>query len=424
MLPLANQARKAIWTAVNPHTGIRRIDEAFPKEIRRATREHEMQIEFVNGATFQVLGSDNFQGSIGSSPAGIVFSEWAQADPAARGYLRPILMENNGWQLYITTPRGDNHAKRTYLSALNDPDAFAFLQTVEDTGIFTAEQMERERQAYIDDYGEDFGNALFDQEYFCSFQAAIIGAYYGREVAKAEREGRIGVFPHDPRFPVSTAWDLGRTDDTAIWWFQVIDGRVRLIDFYSINGKGLAHYCGQILGREVDLKISTHRVTAEYGDEIPEAAHRKAYRYAIHYLPHDARQKRVESAGKSSEDQVRVALRIQGAQVQVLAQEGIQTGIQAVRTLFPYLEINDERCFEGVDAIRQYRREWSEDRKTFLLTPFHDWTSHPADALRYLAMAWKAAKKPKPPEPKGIKPFTPEWLEYDETKERPKVRYR
>ena len=111
MLPLANQARKAIWDAVNPRTGIRRIDEAFPQEIRSNTRDNDMLIRFINGSTWQVLGSDNFQSAIGSTPAGIVYSEWAQSNPSARGYLRPILTENGGGQGYITTPRGKNQSQ-------------------------------------------------------------------------------------------------------------------------------------------------------------------------------------------------------------------------------------------------------------------------------------------------------------------------
>ncbi|HEY9249796.1 MAG TPA: hypothetical protein VIO38_11715, partial [Rariglobus sp.] len=145
MLPEATQARKAIWNAVNPHTGRKRIDEAFPKELRRTTRENEMAIEFVNGSSWQVVGSDNFNSLVGSAPAGIVYSEWALANPASRAYLRPILAENNGWQMFITTPRGRNHAHRTYTAAQKDPDAFAQLLGAYQTGVLTPEVLEKER---------------------------------------------------------------------------------------------------------------------------------------------------------------------------------------------------------------------------------------------------------------------------------------
>jgi phage terminase large subunit len=374
MLPLANQVRRAIWTAVNPHTGRRRIDEVFPRELRRATRDNEMQIEFVNGSTWQALGSDNFESAIGASPAGIVFSEWAQADPRARGYLRPILAENQGWQIYITTPRGNNHAKRTFEAAQRDPDAFAQILTAEDTGIFSTATLEKELKAYIDDYGEDFGRALFEQEYFCSFSAAVLGAYYGAEIARMEREGRIGIVPHDPAYPVFTAWDLGHTDDTAIWFFQVIGERVRIIDFYFRSGVGIAHYASQVLGREVELHISSHRVFAEFGDDIPGLERRRAYRYAKHYLPHDAKQRRIESAGKSSRDQL--AAVVGAASIGDVPRETVQTGIQAVRAMLPATEIDAELCADGIEAARQYQREWDEERKAFKNHPLHNWTSH------------------------------------------------
>ena len=422
MLPKANQARKAIWTAVNPHTGRRRIDEAFPREIRSATREHEMQIELINGSTWQVLGSDNFQGSIGSSPAGIVFSEWAQADPSARGFLRPILAENNGWWMFITTPRGNNHAKRTFEAARKDPDAYAELASADLTGVFTEAQLAEELREYIATYGEDLGIAMYEQEYMCSFNAAVPGAYYGAEIAKMERDGRIGVYPHHPGYPVYTAWDLGFSDDTAIWFFQVIGERVRIIDYYYASGVGIAHYAGQLIGREVELTISTHRVAAEKGAEIPSAAHRKAYRYQLHYLPPDAKARRVESSGKSMQDQLGAVVGI--GSTRVLRQESLETGIQAVRAMLPNTDIDHERCEEGIEAVRQYRRKWDEDRQTFSKLPEHDWTSHPADALRYLAMAWQQERKPPEARRKVIKPFTREWLEYDEENDRPKVRYR
>ena len=421
-LPLASQVRKAIWTAVNPHSGRRRIDEVFPPQIRRSTRDQEMQIEMVNGSTWQALGSDNFQSSIGSSPVGIVYSEWAQANPEVRGYLRPILAENNGWQIYITTPRGNNHAKRTFEAAQRDPSAFAELLSAEQTGVFTPQTLAIERAAYVEDYGEDFGAALFEQEYLCSFSSAVIGAYYGAEMFRMEREGRICAVPHDPLFPVFTAWDLGFTDDTAIWFYQVKGQRVCIIDYYFASGVGVAHYAGQLLGREVELTISTHRVASELGAPIPEAAHRKAYRYARHHLPHDARAKRVESAGKSIEDQLASVV---GAKfINVIPNESLQTGIQAVRVLLPHVSMDREACADGIEAVRQYQREWDDDRKVFDNKPLHNWCSHPADALRYLALAWQQERSVVPERKPELIPFTEQWLFATEHDDKPKLRWK
>ncbi len=416
MLPLANQARKAIWTAVNPHTGQRRIDEAFPHAIRRRTREQEMQIECVNGSTWQVLGSDNFQGSIGSSPAGIVYSEWAQSDPQSRGYLRPILLENSGWQLYITTPRGHNHAERSFRNAQRDPNAFAQMMTAEDTGVFTPEQLARERQAYIEDYGEDFGEALFLQEYFCSFEAAILGAYYGKEMARARNSGRITLVPHDPAHTVHTAWDLGRTDDTSIWWYQIIGREIHVIDFYSTHGQNIDHYATQLLGKSVELELTGDGVKVSVGAAVPELAHRAQYRYELHNLPHDAQAKTLAARGKSIEEQLAAVLG--WTTLRVVPRLSFEDGIQAARTMFPRVYIDQTRCAEGIDALAQYQREWDDERKTFKRTHLHNWASHPADAWRTMAVAYQMDRPAGKPARRGIKPFSGEWLEAEQGKRR------
>jgi hypothetical protein len=175
MLPEAAQARKAIWDAVNPHTGKRRLDEAFPYEIRSTTKEQEMLIKFINGSTWQVVGSDNFNSLLGSPPVGITFSEWALADPYAWAYLRPILAENNGWSIFQTTPRGDNHGKRMYDFGVTEPGWYAEILPVTITKVLTPTQIEAEKREYIANYGMSRGMALFNQEWMCSFSEAFTG---------------------------------------------------------------------------------------------------------------------------------------------------------------------------------------------------------------------------------------------------------
>lgn len=374
MLPLATQARKAIWEAINPHTGRRRIDESFPPEIRETTREQEMMIRFKNGSTWQVVGSDNFNSLVGSPPAGIVYSEWALANPSARAYLRPILMENGGWQMFITTPRGRNHAHRTYEAAKKDPNAFAQRLSALDTGIWLPEQLEDERQRYREDFGEDQGDALFEQELMCSFDAAIMGSYYGKELARAEKEGRLCEFQHDPEYTVYTAWDLGFSDDTSIWFWQVIGREVRIIDCHSSSGKDPDFY--------IDLIRS------------------KPYRYETHWLPHDARAKTLASGGKSIEEQWRTGLMGKG-RVRIVPNLAMQDGIQASRKLLNVAFIAIDYCQSGVDALKQYRRKWDDGRKCFLDNPLHDWTSHLSDAFRMMAIAWKEEAIPEAAPPKA-----------------------
>lgn len=370
MLPLANQVRKAIWEAVNPKTGMRRIDEAFPKDLRESTRDNDMLIKFKCGSTWQALGSDNFQSAIGSNPAGIVYSEWAQANPSARGYLRPILTENNGWQAYITTPRGKNHAYNTFKGAQKDTKSFAQLLTVADTNILMPEQLEEELQEYINTYGDDAGRALYEQEYFCSFDAAILGAYYGAEFARVDKEKRITSVPYDEAIPVHTAWDLGFDDDTAIWFYQVVSGEIHVIDYYYASGKTIEHYA--------------------------EILSNKPYKYGKHWLPHDARAKTLASGGKSIIEQLGKLVGI--GSMRITYNLSVEDGIQAARVMFRRTWFDESNCEDGIEALRQYQREWDDDKKMFKDKPLHNWTSHAADAFRYLAVVWKHEAQESQPE--------------------------
>ena len=386
MLPLANQVRKAIWEAVNPRTGKRRIDEAFPDAICDAKRDQDMLIRFKCGSTWQCLGSDNYQGAIGSTPAGIVYSEWAQANPSSRGYLRPILAENNGWQVYITTPRGKNHAYKTYRSALKNPDAFAQLIRADETDVFTPEQLDAEKQEYIDTYGPDLGRALFLQEYMCSFEAAILGAVWGAELAKVEKEGRFTECLHDPGYKVYTAWDIGRTDATAIWFYQVIANEIRVIDYCEATLKDPDYFAGQLIAKKVTINIINDKVVIEYGEAIADIEHRKAYDYAIHWLPHDAFAKTFAAKGKSVQELLSHVLGF--GNIRKVPGLSKQDGIQAGRAAFKRA-VFDYKTEDGFEAIKQYKYEWDDNKKCFRDTPLHDWTSHPADAWRYLGVSWQ-----------------------------------
>ncbi len=361
MLPVKEQARKAIWTAVNPHTGKRRIDEAFPIPLRKTTRDQEMMIEFKSGATWQVVGSDNFDTSVGAAPAGLVFSEWALADPQAYGILRPILLENKGWALFNTTPRGRNHALDTLKMAQANPDEwFSQVLTANDTGIFAAGDLERERLEYIALYGPDLGEAMFKQEYLCSFEGAVLGAFYAAALDEIERKNQITRVPYDKGYPVTTAWDLGVDDATAIWFIQQIGREVAVIDYYEEMNRGLPDIV-------TDLKA-------------------KGYQFDRHLLPHDAGG-REKQTGKSYKQQLE-DLRLAGEMVvldRAKDAAAVLAGINQGRTLFPRCVFDTQTCKRGLNALRNYRAEWNEDKKILSQTPVHDWASHGADAWRALA---------------------------------------
>lgn len=363
-LPEYSQARKAIWTAVNPHTGKRRIDEAFPPAWRRSTNDSEMFIRFQNGSTWQLIGSDQFDRTVGSSPAGIVYSEWALANPSAWAYHRPMLQENDGWALFITTPRGHNHAKAMYDYAQHAPDWFCELLSVEDTHALSAEALQLTQKEYRALYGADMGRAQFEQEYMCSFNAAILGAFYALEMAAVRREQRVCEVLPIAGQPVHRAWDLGVGDDTSIWWFQTVGTQLNILDHYAASGVGLEHY----------------------RDVIATRGHGRDWMQGIDYVPHDAKIKEWGSGRTRVETMQRMGLR-----PMLVPLASIDDGINAVRRTLPLCVFHPRCEAGGISALEQYRREWDDEKKAFRASAVHDWTSHPADAFRYLAMSWSKA---------------------------------
>jgi phage terminase large subunit len=355
LLPQASQARKAVWTAINPHTGIKRIDEAFPEELRTTTRNNEMSIEFKVGSTFQVVGSDNFDSLVGSPPAGVVFSEWSLSDPQSWAYIRPILTENGGWALFNLTPRGRNHAKLFFENAVKEDDWFADKVTAKQSGVFTDRQLINEERQYIQDYGLNDGKARFRQEYLCDFEAAISGSYYAHEMQRAEEEKRILRVMWEPSLPVHTAWDIGFRDSTTIWFCQVVRDEVRLLDYIENSGVAVPWYVNELRSRP--------------------------YAYGTHLLPHDAAVGQITS-GTS----VKETLAGLGVHATIVPQAAIYDGINAARQLLPRCFFDETKCQRGIEVLRNYRREWDEKRKVFHDKPLHDWASHGADAFRYLAM--------------------------------------
>lgn len=391
MLPQANQVRKAIWEGVNYHTGKRRIYEAFPPQLF-SYRETDMLIRCrSNGSTWQAFGSDNYEGAIGSGPRGIVYSEWAQANPAARGYFRPMITETNGWQIFITTPRGKNHAHDTFRAAQRNSNAFAELLTVYDTKALSAEQLKEELEEYVSTYGEAMGLAYFEQEYECSFDAAILGAIFGEELRKLEQEGRVCEVPHDDRYPVHVAMDIGRTDRTTMWFFQCIGGEVRVLEHYHSSGKDPEHYCGVIMGRDVRIDIVANDCKVMLGEPNEWAKH-LGWRYGSICLPHDGKTKNFATK-KSAEEQF--AAVFGWNKVRITPNISRQDGISAARQMLRRGTFFDYSCEYGLDACKQYHYEWDEEKRKFRDIPEHDWTSDHADALRYMAVLVKEDRLPK-----------------------------
>lgn len=363
MLPEYSQARKSMWDSINSHTGKRRIDEAFPKEIRKRYSEQEMMIQFHNGSTFQLVGSDNYNSLVGSPPVGLVFSEYALSNPSAWAYLMPILEENGGWVAFNSTPRGNNHFRNLCKLAEKESGWFYEALSADKTGVFTDEQLQAILRQMQSTHGDDYGKSLWLQEYFVSFDAAIPGSIWGDLLDKAQLQGRVGKVAHDPDFPVSTGWDLGRTDDTAIWFYQLISGEIRVIDFHSSNGKEIEFYAELLRGKM-----------------------REDYTFGTHWIPHDARPRRLGMGGKSILQQF---IEQNVGRFVVLPRLDVQEGIQAARATIPRCWFDAEKCETGLEALRNYHREWDDEAKKFSDSPCHDWSSHAADAFRYMSLSWK-----------------------------------
>lgn len=381
-LPMMEQARKAIWEAVNPKTGKLRIDEAFPHVLRDNTRNDMMSITFKSGAHWRVVGSDNPNSLVGPSPFGIVFSEWALSNPTAWGLLQPILLENGGWADFITTPRGKNHAYALHKAAANNPLWFHETLTIDDTGAVTVAELAEVRKDYTALYGEDAADALIQQEYYCSAEAAILGAYYGKEMAQAEREGRITLVDADPNYPMHTAWDLGIRDSMVIWFFQIVPGlweaaRILVLGCYSATNYGIGHYA------EV-IDDYRKRLGVEAGTD---------------YVPPDARQREMGAFGEDNLAKQRLEVMLEcGLSPKVVATHTVMDGISAVRQILPRCWFDEEACGTGLEGLRQYQTEWDDERKIFSDRPLHNWASHIADGFRTLGMAYREvqAEAPKP----------------------------
>lgn len=365
MLPQANQARKALWEAVNPHTGKKRIDEAFPVELRSTTREQEMLIRFKCGSTWQVVGSDNFNSLVGSPPIGLVFSEWPLCDPASWAYLMPIIEENGGWAIFNGTPRGKNHAYRSLKSARGRSDSFGELLSADQTNVFTLEQLSRIKEKLIETYGEEYGQAIFEQEYMVSFEAANIGAILGRWLAKADKEGRISdedecKYDYDGA-PIEISSDIGRRDASSWFFWQPCVGGFRIVDHDRDSGLDADEWCNRL------QKIIEHQ----------------DYTLGKIWLPHDAKAKTF--AAKHSAVEIFIN-RFGMEKIDIVPDGGREDRINAARKVIRSCTFYDTATAKGRDGLTSWCYEYDEERREFSKEPRHDWASHDGDAFSYGAM--------------------------------------
>lgn len=322
------------------------------------TNESELRVDFPNGGRVRLYGSDNFDRLRGLYLDGVVLDEPADMDPRAwPEVIRPALADRQGWATFIGTPKGRNAFYEIWDRAGSDAGWFRAMLRASETGLVPMSELDDLRKALTPEQ--------YEQELECSFEAAILGAYYGKEIADAERAGRVTEVPYDPALLTYTAWDLGIGDSTALWFFQVAHDGVRFIDHYEAHGQPLAHYAGVIAS--------------------------KPYRVATDYVPHDAKVRELGTGRTRVE-----TLKELGRNPRLVPAHKVEDGINAARVSFPRFWFDGVRCRFGLEALRQYRTDWDEKTRAFKNTPKHDWCSHSADAFRYAAMAWREMT-PEPP---------------------------
>ena len=315
-------------------------------------------MELLNGSRVRLFGADNPDALRGQYLDGVILDEPADMRPSVWGaIIRPMLADRKGWAVFIGTPKGHNGFYDVWQRA--DEDWFKLMLRASQSGLLAKDELV--------DAAKGMSEDQYEQEFECSFEAAILGAFYGRLMREAEDAKRVTEVKYDMAFPVHTAWDLGFTDDTAIWFYQVIYGEIRLLDYHGSSGQGVKFYADVIKSRP--------------------------YVYGTHHLPHDARAKTMAADGKSIVQQLAEHLPI--ASLTIVPELSVQDGIQAVRAMLPRCWFDREKTDEGVESLKQYQREYDEEKKVFKDKPRHDWTSHAADAFRMLAVAWQEERPKK-----------------------------
>jgi phage terminase large subunit len=328
--------------------------------ITLATNEAELRVTLINGASIRIHGADNPDRLRGAYLDGVVLDEYADMRPSVWGeVVRPMLADRQGWATFIGTPKGHNgfyslmyggeDAPAGLNGAIHNPDWFACTLRASETELLEAAELADMRRTMTPEQ--------YEQEAECSFEAAIRGAYFGREMAEAQANGRIRTVPADAAAPVHTAWDLGIGDSTAIWFFQVVGSEIHVIDHYEASGQALGRYF-----------------------EVLEA---RGYDYGNHYLPHDARARELVAGRSAVEEFAKWQF------PRVLPQMKVLDRINAARLTLGRCWFDQERCWSGLEALRQYRADWDEKAQVYRKEPKHDWASHSADAFCYLAAGWR-----------------------------------
>lgn len=341
--PFYSQAKQVAWEYLKYFSAPIQVEEP---------RESDLSVKVMGNSVIRLYGADNPNTLRGNYFDGVVLDEFGDMKPSMWAeVIRPALSDRKGWAVFIGTPKGKNAFFDVWDRARTAPDQFAVMLKASQTGILPEEELEDARRSMTPDQ--------YAQEYECSFEAAIQGAIYGVFMREALEAGRIKSVPYDANLPVHTSWDLGFDDSTAIWFWQITFGEIRLIDYYETNGHGVPHY--------TDLIKS------------------KPYTYGRHWVPHDAANELMAAGGRSIVNQMWDA----GVKASIIPATSQQNSIEATRMTLPRCWFDETACAQGIEALRQYQFEFDEDKKTFKSKPRHDWASHACDAFEIIGQVWR-----------------------------------
>jgi phage terminase large subunit len=395
LLPSYEQGRKVVWDGKT--NGGRPFVSYIPEALIRRKRDDQMKVWLRNGSIIQIVGADEPNRLVGSNPVGVNLSEFSVSPNYETCWrlLSPILAANNGWAIWLYTARGRNHGWRMYRRALEmaktNPRWFVQLLTVDDTRdedgnpVITQEMLDEERASGMSE-------ELIQQEYYNNFDTALVGSYYGKYIADARKEGRIGLVPWEPSIPVDTGWDLGSSNATCIWFKQQVGAQRRIIDFYMRSGEDLAHYVKMLQG--------------------------KPYIYGKHYLPHDVEVKELNA--KHSRKEILRSLGVRATLVPRI--ERVDDGIEIVRNYLrtcwfdekncDRAETDDDPAMPGLQGLLEYVRKETREQGPggepfYSEEPVHNWASDVADSFRTLACGDRTGKYARTPDPDRRKQPSP-----------------
>lgn len=338
--PLYTQAKDVAWE----------YTKTFAVKLSAIPHESELRVDLPNGARVRLYGADNPDRLRGLYFDGVVLDEYADMRPSVWGeVIRPMLADRAGWATFIGTPKGHNGFHEKWQEAQADPTWFRLMLKASETGILTDDELVDARKGMSDDQ--------YEQEFECSFEAAIQGAYFATQMRAMRADGRLGKVPIDPGRPVNTFWDIGKSDSTAVWFHQNRGQMHHLVDYYENSGEGVEFYA-----RILRDKQQQH-----------------GWRYGTHYGPHDLDNSHWVLPGRETVRDTARNLGIDFVVVPRIANK--QDAIEAGRNFLTMCWIDADRCAKGVEVLDHYRKSWDEDKKTWKKAPEHDWASHGADAM-------------------------------------------